>query len=66
LVRASADLAPAAPQAPRVPWPPIAPQTLYPPQGGYDPRYDQHGHQDRGYGRRPEKRRKSWLEEIFD
>jgi Zn-finger nucleic acid-binding protein len=48
---------------------PIAPQAPYPPhggypqQGGYDPRFDQRGH-DQGY--RHHKRRKSWLEEIFD
>jgi Zn-finger nucleic acid-binding protein len=64
LERASADMAPAAPQPPRAPQPPIAPQAPYPPQGGYDPRYDQGHH---GHGYRPHhKRRKSWLEEIFD
>ena len=61
--RAAADVAPAASQAPRAPQPPIAPQAPYPPQGGYDPRYDQRGHHGHGYHH---KRKKSWLEEIFD
>ncbi|HYG48629.1 MAG TPA: zf-TFIIB domain-containing protein [Allosphingosinicella sp.] len=63
--RAAADVAPAA-QAPRAPQPPIAPQAPYPPQGGYDPRYDQRGHHGHGYGHGHHKRKKSWLEEIFD
>jgi uncharacterized protein len=63
--RAAADMAPPAPQAPQAPQPPIPPQAPYPPQGGYDPRYDQRGRHDQGYGRH-HKRRKSWLEEIFD
>jgi Zn-finger nucleic acid-binding protein len=61
--RASADMAPQAPQAPMPPQSPMAPQAPYPPQGGYDPRYDQRGHDPRY---RHHKRRKSWLEEIFD
>lgn len=56
--RAGRDAAP--PQAPSAPQAPQAPQAPYPPayqgQGGH---YD-HGHH-RGH-----KRRKSWLEEIFD
>ena len=62
--RAAADVAPAPPQPPRAPQAPIPPQAPYPPQGGYDPRYDQRGHHDHGH--RHHKRRKSWLEEIFD
>ena len=63
--RAAADVAPAAaPQAPLPPQAPMAPQAPYPPQGGYDPRYAQHGHHDPRY--RHHKRKKSWLEEIFD
>lgn len=58
--RAAADAAPP-PQAPRAPQPPIPPQAPYPPQGGYD----QRGHHDHGYSRH-HKRKKSWLEEIFD
>ncbi|HET9640702.1 MAG TPA: zf-TFIIB domain-containing protein [Allosphingosinicella sp.] len=65
LERAAADTTPAAPQPPRAPQPPIAPQAPYPPQGQYDPRYDQGRHHDQGHGRH-HKRRKSWLEEIFD
>jgi Zn-finger nucleic acid-binding protein len=64
LERAAVDMAPAAPPAvPRAPQAP-APQAPYSPQGGYDPRYDQgYG----GHGHRPHhKRRKSWLEDIFD
>ncbi len=60
LERASADMAPAAPQPPQAP---IAPQAPYPPQGQYDPRYDQGRHHDPRYRH---KRKKSWLEEIFD
>jgi Zn-finger nucleic acid-binding protein len=41
----------------------MPPQAPYPPQGGYDPRYDQRGHDPRY---RHHKRKKSWLEEIFD
>jgi Zn-finger nucleic acid-binding protein len=42
----------------------MPPQAPYPPQGGYDPRYDQGHH---GHGYRPHHKRKtSWLEEIFD
>jgi Zn-finger nucleic acid-binding protein len=44
----------------------MAPQAPYPPQGGYDPRFDQRGHHGHGYGHGHHKRRKSWLEEIFD
>ena len=52
---------PEAPQAPRVPPAPHAPQAPYPQQGG--PWAG--GHQD--YGRHPyKKRRKSFLEELFD
>ena len=62
--RAAADVAPAAAQAPRAPQAPQAPQAPYPPQSGYDPRFDQRGHHGHGYGHH--KRKKSWLEEIFD
>ena len=58
--RASADMAPAAPQAPRAPTPPQAPP--YPQQGQYDPRFDKGGRHGHGH----HKRRKSWLEDIFD
>ena len=69
LERASAEMAPQAPQAPQPPQAPMAPQAPYPPQsgypqqGGYDPRFDQRGHDPRY---RHHKRKKSWLEEIFD
>ncbi|HEX8571930.1 MAG TPA: zf-TFIIB domain-containing protein [Allosphingosinicella sp.] len=50
---------PQAPQAPQVPPAPHAPRAPYPQQGG--PWADQ------GYGRHPyKKRRKSFLEELFD
>ncbi|HLL29895.1 MAG TPA: zf-TFIIB domain-containing protein [Allosphingosinicella sp.] len=64
--RAAADMAPQAPQPPRAPIPPQAPyppQPPYPPQAGYDPRHDPRGHDPRY---RHHKRKKSWLEEIFD
>ena len=63
LERAARDSAPAAPQAPQAPQAPVPPQApSY--QGHYDPRYDPRGHHGHGY--KPHKRRKSWLEEIFD
>lgn len=62
LERASADMAPQPPQPPMPPQAPMPSQAPYPPQGGYDPRYDQRGHHDY----RHHKRKKSWLEEIFD
>ncbi len=66
LERASADMAPQAPQPPMPPQSPMAPQAPYPPQGGYDPRFDQRGHQGHDPRYRHHKRKKSWLEEIFD
>jgi hypothetical protein len=66
--RAAADVAPPpqAPQPPSAPRAPVPPQAPPYPQGGhYDPRFDQGRHHDHGYGRH-HKRRKSWLEEIFD
>jgi hypothetical protein len=65
--RAAGELAPQGPQAPQPEMPPqspMAPQAPYPPQGGYDLRFDQRGHHDPRY--RHHKRKKSWLEEIFD
>lgn len=62
-----AEVPPAAPIPPQAPPPPQAPA---PPQGGpwtqpgYPPQY-QHGHDPR-YGHKPYKRKKSFLEEIFD
>ncbi|MGA9583462.1 MAG: zf-TFIIB domain-containing protein [Allosphingosinicella sp.] len=64
LERAAGDLAPQAPQQPQPLQAPIPPQAPYPPQGGYDPRYDPRGHHDPRY--RHHKRKKSWLEDIFD
>jgi Zn-finger nucleic acid-binding protein len=62
--RAAGDMAPQPPQAPMPPQPPMPPQAPpYPQQGHYDPRYDQRGHDPRY---RHHKRKKSWLEEIFD
>ncbi|NJC04912.1 hypothetical protein GGQ97_000705 [Sphingomonas kaistensis] len=64
---AEADAPPAAPIPPQAPPPPQAPA---PPQGGpwtqpgYPPQY-QHGHDPR-YGHKPYKRKKSFLEQIFD
>ena len=59
--RSAQDLPPAAPAAPQAPAAPYAPQAPRPPQPqyGYD---DGYGHQ-RGY---KHKRRKSFLEELFD
>ena len=58
LERAAAEMAPQAAQ------PPMPPQAPNPPQGAYDPRDDQGHH---GHGYRPHhKRKKSWLEDIFD
>ena len=60
--RAAREAAPPEPpRAPEPPRPPQPPQTPYPPQGGYG-----HDPRDHGYGHRHHKRRKSWLEEIFD
>ena len=66
--RSSAAEAPTAPQAPQAPPAPQAPQAPCPPQAGYAPNpwgsQSQHGH---GYGHHPhKKRRKSFLEELFD
>jgi len=52
--------APVPPQAPSPPQAPPAPQAPYPPQ----PQGGPWGQQ--GYGHGHHKRRKSWLEEIFD
>ena len=62
--RSAQEQAAAAPQAPQAPPPPQAPQAPYPPsapppQYGY---HDPYGHH-RGY---KHKRRKSFLEELFD
>jgi Zn-finger nucleic acid-binding protein len=64
LERAARDMAPAPPQAPQARQAPMPPQAPYPPQSGYDPRFDPSGRHDQGH--RHHKRRKSWLEEIFD
>lgn len=56
----------AAPPPPQqAPQPGYAPNPGYappPPAYGHDPRYGQH----QNYGQRPHKRKKSWLEDIFD
>lgn len=49
-----------APVAPAASVPPSAPR---PPQSGYGHDGGQYGH---GYGQKPYKKRKSWLEDIFD
>jgi hypothetical protein len=54
---------PEPPQAPRAPQPPHAPQPPYPPQAPYPPQTAPWGH---GHGHKPYKRRKSFLEELFD
>ncbi len=56
--RSAAESAAAAPPAA-----PRAPAAPYPPQPGYQPHYGDH---HRGYGHHGHKRRKSWLEDIFD
>jgi hypothetical protein len=64
--RSTPPEAPEPPQAPQAPQPPYPPQAPYPPQG--NPWAGQHqGHGGHGYGQHPyKKRRKSFLEEIFD
>jgi len=57
--RSTADQAPQAAPAPAPPAPPPQPGYAPPPQAGYAPQHGHHGH----YGH---KRRKHWLEEIFD
>jgi len=58
IIERSADHQPAAAPQPAAPPPPQPyPPQPYPPQGG------QYGH---GYGHKPYKRRKSFLEELFD
>ncbi len=59
--RAAGDAAPMPPQPPQPPMPPQAPQGPWA-QPGYPPQ-QQYGH---GYGHKPHKRRKSFLEELFD
>jgi hypothetical protein len=59
---AAADEAAAAAAPPAPPQP--APQAPYPPQAGYPPQ--QHYAPQHGYGHRPHKRRKHWLQDIFD
>jgi hypothetical protein len=67
--RSTPPEAPMAAQAPQPPQPPQAPQ---PPQGGPwagqggQPGYGHQGHGGYGYGHKPHKRRKSFLEELFD
>ena len=60
--RSSADVAPPPPQAPQAPAAPQAPYPPHQPQGYGDP----YRGRDPYYGHKPHKRRKSWLEEIFD
>ena len=68
IIERSAPQAPAAPSAPAAPAAPSAP--LHP--GGYDhggygqSGYGHGGDRGRGYPSKPYKRRKSWLEDIFD
>ena len=63
IIERSAPQAPAAPSAPVAPAAPSAP--LHP--GGYDHGgYGRGGDHGRGYSSKPYKRRKSWLEDIFD
>nr|WP_314441698.1 zf-TFIIB domain-containing protein [uncultured Sphingomonas sp.] len=65
-----AEAPPAPPQAPQPPQPPMPPQAPMPPQGGpwaqpgYPPQH--HGHYDPRYGHKPYKRKKSFLEDLFD
>ena len=67
--RSAPQLAPTPPEPPRAPQPPQPPQ---PPQGGYgrDPWGREQHHQPHGggygYGKPYKKRKKSFLEEIFD
>ncbi|TFI59565.1 hypothetical protein E2493_04560 [Sphingomonas parva] len=62
IIERSATQAP--PQPPQAPQPPQPPQAPQPPQGGpwSQPHYGQQGYGHHGH----HKRRKSWLEEIFD
>ena len=52
------------PQAIQAPPPPMRPPAPYPPQQHHDPYYRQRQHHDPYY--RHHRRRKSWLEDIFD
>jgi Zn-finger nucleic acid-binding protein len=72
IIERSAPQAPAAPSAPAAPAAPSAPlhpggaQSPWAP-GGYDHGgYGHGGDRGRGYQSKPYKRRKSWLEDIFD
>lgn len=59
----------AAPQAPPPPAAPAAPQASPWGQPNRDPSYGSHGQSGyghSGYGQKPYKKRKSWLEDIFD
>ena len=60
---AASESAPQAPQPPQAPQAPYPPQAPIPPQGPWAG-HPQHGHH--GYGHKPYKRRKSFLEELFD
>lgn len=57
IIERNADVAP--PQAPQAPQSPQPPQAPWGAQPGYPP-------QQHGYGHKPYKRRKSFLEELFD
>ena len=63
--RSTPPEAPEPPQAPQAPQPPYPPQAPYPPQPNpWGSGHQSHGH---GYGHHPyKKRRKSFLEELFD
>jgi uncharacterized protein len=63
-VPAPAPAPQAPPQQSYAPPPPAYPPQGYQQTGHHDPRYDpRYGH---GYGGKPYKRKKSWLEEILD
>ncbi|MDQ3145130.1 MAG: zf-TFIIB domain-containing protein [Pseudomonadota bacterium] len=57
---------PQAPQPPQPPQPPQAPQPHYPPQPPQAPWGQQSYRGDDRYGHKHHKRRKSFLEELFD
>ncbi|WP_458780300.1 TFIIB-type zinc ribbon-containing protein [Arthrobacter sp. D3-16] len=72
LDRAADSLPGPAPARPSMPTPAVVPPPLYP---NFEPRREQHGHDDRRYGkqdydrdgdRRRHKKKEGWLGEMFD
>ncbi len=63
IIERNSEATAATPQPPQAPQPPPLPQAPYPPHQQQSP----WGHQQTGqYGYKPHKRRKNFLEELFD